>query len=397
MANNKRNGLKTVKTNYEELERKIRDHKIKNAKKIAKIVAIIIVCIFVIKLLYEVLSFDDYEIRSSIDRTSGANVKFSEYLGYILEYSNDGISCKMENGTLIWNQSFELTNPVLETCGEYLIVYDAGGTEIYLLTKGGLEHRMETASTIQTTSLAKKGVFAVLMKENTQSQVKLFDKEGKELANGKFYSDKGVFPVDIALSQDAKKLAVDMIDISKGSVDTTISFYNFDTVGQSEINNNVGIYTFEDIMIPELEYVSDSRLMAIGTNKILVFEGSQKPELKREIPIEQEIISYFYNDKYIGMVYDNVEVENSRHIKVIDVMGSTIMENDTAILYDNIEFLSNNEICVTSKTECEIFTTHSIKKFSHTFDEELYKVIAGESAQDYTFIFRETIEEVRLR
>ena len=36
MANNKRNGLKTVKTNYEELERKIRDHKIKNAKKNSK-------------------------------------------------------------------------------------------------------------------------------------------------------------------------------------------------------------------------------------------------------------------------------------------------------------------------------------------------------------------------
>lgn len=397
MPNNKRNGFKTVETNFEELEQKIRKHRIDNLKKIVKVVLVIIVIVFTIQLIYAIRSFDDYETRTSIERKIGSNTKFSEYLGYILEYSNDGISCMNENGTLIWNQSFEMSNPVLESCEKYLIVYDAGGTEIYLFTEGGLKHSMETASAIKTISLAKQGTFAVLMKENTQSQVKLFDKEGKELANGKFYSNKGGFPVDIALSQDAKKLAVDMIDISQGSVNTTISFYNFDKVGQNEIDNNVGVYTFENMLIPEMEYISDSHLMAIGTGKIIVFEGSQKPELKKEITVEEEIISYFQNDKYIGMVYDNIEVENSKHIKVIDMNGNTVMENDTAIVYDTIEFLSNNEICVNSKTECEIFTTHSIKKFTYTFDKELYKVIAGENGQSYTFVFKETIEEVRLK
>lgn len=397
MANNKRNGFKTVETNYEELEQKIRTHRMNTIKKVVKLFVLVFSIICVIQLIYEVRSFDNYEIRTSIERKTGSNTKFSQYLDYILEYSNDGISCMNENGTLIWNQSFEMANPILESCEEYLIVYDFGGTEIYLFTEGGLKHSIETASAIQTVSLAKQGIFAVLMKENTQSQVKLFDKEGKELANGKFYSDKGGFPVDIALSKDGKKLAVDMIDISKGSVNTTVSFYNFDTVGQNQIDNNVGVYTFENLLIPEMEYISDSRLIGFGTGKIVVFEGSQKPELKKEIAVEEEIISYFYNDRHIGMVYDNIEVENSRHIKVIDMNGNTVMENDTAILYENIEFLSNNEICVNSKTECEIFTTHSIKKFACTFDKELYKIIAGENGQSYTFIFKETIEEVRLK
>ena len=397
MANNKRNGFKTVETNYEELEQKIRTHRMNTIKRVVKLFLLLFGIICAIQLIYAVRSFDNYEIRTGIERKTGSNTKFSEYLGYILEYSNDGISCMNENGTLIWNQSFEMANPVLESCEEYLIVYDFGGTEIYLLTEGGLKYSMETACAIQTVSLAKQGTFAVLMKENTQSQVKLFDKEGKELANGKFYSNKGGFPVDIALSKDGKKLAVDMIDISKGMVNTTVSFYNFDTVGQNQIDNNVGVYTFENLLIPEMEYISDSRLIGFGTGKIVVFEGAQKPELKKEIPVKEEIISYFYNDKHIGMVYDNIEVENSRHIKVIDMNGSTVMENDTAILYDNIEFLSNNEICVNSKTECEIFTMHSIKKFAYTFDKELYKVIAGENGQSYTFIFKETIEEVRLK
>ena len=73
------------------------------------------------------------------------------------------------------------------------------------------------------------------------------------------------------------------------------------------------------------------------------------------------------------------------------------MENDTNIAYETIEFLSNNEICIANKTECEIFTTYSIKKFSYVFDKELYRIIASENEQNYTFIFKETTEEVRLK
>uniref|UniRef100_UPI004057AFB1 DUF5711 family protein n=1 Tax=Agathobacter sp. TaxID=2021311 RepID=UPI004057AFB1 len=397
MANNKRNGFKTVETNYQELDEKIRSHRRKNIKNAIKILILLIGIVIIIQLVYAVRSFEDYEVRSSMNRASAANTRFSEYQGYILEYSNDGISCMDQSGNLIWNQAFEMTEPVLESCEEYLVVYDANGTEIYLLTESGLKQRIETASTIRTVSLAEQGTFAVLMKEKSEAQVKLFDQEGKELANGKFYGDKGGFPIDIALSKSGTKLAVNMIDISSGNVCTTISFYNFDSVGQSEIDNNVGIYTFEDIMVSEVEYVSDAKMIALGTGKILVFEGTQKPELQKEIVIQQEILSYFYNHKYIGIVYDNPEVENSRHIKVMDMNGSTVMENDTAILYDDIEFLSNNEVCVRSDTTCEIFTTHSIKKFAYTFDKELYKVIAGQTGQSYTFIFKETIEEVRLK
>jgi hypothetical protein len=235
------------------------------------------------------------------------------------------------------------------------------------------------------------------MKENQESQVKLFDKKGKELANGKFYGDKGGFPVDIALSHDGTKLAVDLVDVSKGNVITTISFYNFGSVGQSEIDNNVGTYTFEGVLVPEIDYISNSRMIGVGTGKVLVFDGSQKPELSKEIYIEEEILSIFHNEKYIGVVYDNAEVENSWHIKVMDMRGTIIMENDTTIPYNEIGFLSNNEICVTNATRCEIFTTHSIKKFSYEFDKELYKVFAGSTRQNYTFIFKDTIEEVTLK
>lgn len=397
MANKKKNGLKTVETNYEELDEQIHAHRKKLLKRAIEIVIVVVVLFVGIGLFSALRSYDSYEIISSSERTSSDLAQYMKFNNYLLEYSDDGISCMEPDGEIIWNQAFEMSSPQIESCGDYLVVYDAGGTKLFVFTESGLQKEIKITSPIQKVCIADQGTVAVLMKEDGEAQIKLFDKKGEELANGKFYAEKGSFPIDIALSYDATKLAVDMIDISAGSVSTTISFYNFGAVGQSEIDNVVGTYTFENVLVPEIYYVSDSKMVGIGTGKLLVFEGSQKPELKYDIAIEEEILSCFHNEKYVGIVYDNAEVENSWHIKVMDLRGKTVMENDISIVYDKIEFLSDNEICVTNVSECEIYTIHSIKKFSYKFDEEIVQILSEGGAQNYTFVFKDTIEEVKLK
>ena len=397
MTNVKNKGFKTLEKNYEELDEQIRNHRKKIRKRVLQIIVIIVVTIIGIGLIDAIQSFSDYEVQNEIERKTSGNTQYQTFGDYLLEYSSDGISCFTSSRDVIWNQSFEMTSPKVEICGDYLVVFDAAGTKLFILTKSGLEKSLEMTSPIQTVCIANQGTIAVLMKENQESQLKLFDKKGNELANGKFYGDKGGFPIDIALSHDGTKLAVDMVDVTKGQVNTTITFYNFGSVGQSEIDNNVGTYTFEGLLVPTIDYISNSSMIGMGTGKLLVFDGKQKPELAKEIEIEEEILSFFHNNDYIGIVYDNAGVENSWHIKVMDLRGNTIMENDTTIPYDSIEFLSNNEICVRNATQCEIFTLHSIKKFSYEFDKELYKIFSTGGTKNYTFIFKDTIEEVRLK
>ena len=397
MADIKKKGFKTLETSYEELEEQIREHRSTILKRVLQTIGIIVAIIVGVELFFALRSFNDYEVRDEIERKSSGGAQYQMFGDYLLEYSNDGISCIAANHEIVWNQSFEMASPKVQMCGEYLVIYDAAGTKLFILTETGLQKSLEMTSPIQTVCIAGQGTVAVLMKENQESQVKLFDKKGNELANGKFYGDKGGFPIDIALSHDGTKLAVDMVDVTAGQVNTTISFYNFGSVGQSEIDNNVGTYTFEGMLVPSIDYISNSRMIGMGTGKLLVFDGTQKPELSKEIAIEEEILSFFHNEKYVGIVYDNVELENSWHIKVMDMRGNTVMENDTTIPYDAIEFLSNNEICVRNATRCEIFTVHSIKKFSYEFDKELCKVFATGGVQNYTFIFKDTIEEVKLK
>jgi hypothetical protein len=116
-------------------------------------------------------------------------------------------------------------------------------------------------------------------------------------------------------------------------------------------------------------------MVAFGTAGILIFDGAQKPEESGKIVLEQEINSYFYNDKYIGIVYDNPEQDGVWHVKVLDLKGKLVMENDISIPYNKVEFLSNNEICATNDTECQLFTLQSIKKFSYTFEKPICRIV----------------------
>lgn len=396
MANDNKKGFKTIEVSSEELAEKAREHRKKTIKRAIQIVVGVLLVVVVVELLFALRSYDSYTVQDAIQRSRSGSAQYAQFQNYLLEYSKDGISCRNNKEVLLWNQSFEMVTPKVEVEGDYLVVYDAGGTQLFLLKESGLIKKIETNAPIQTVCLAEQGTVAVLMKEDQEAQVKLFDTKGVELANGTFYVSKGGFPVDIALSQDATKLAVSLVDVSQGRVDTTIAFYNFGSVGQSEIDNNVGMFTFEGIVIPEIDYMSGSKLVGIGTGRILIFDGGQKPEIAKEIKIEQEMLSVFHNDKYVGYVYDNKGVENSWHIKVLDLYGNAVMENDTSLAYEKVEFLSNNEICVTNKTQCEIFTLHSIKKFSYTFENELYQILS-ESRQGYTLIFKDTIEKVILK
>ena len=104
-----------------------------------------------------------------------------------------------------------------------------------------------------------------------------------------------------------------------------------------------------------------------------------------------------YNNKYIGVAYSNNDKNCTSHIKLYDFNGKMLMENDTAIAYNSIEFDSNNEVCVTGDTACEIYTIHGVKKFYHTFDNKLYKVMYKSGMNNYIFIYDGAMDEVRLK
>ena len=395
MAENKK-GLKAIEIT-EEIEEEDREQK-KTVWRRLLVTGFIMVLLFVLAELYIALrSFSSFTILSESDRADSEAVTFATFGGSVLKYSNDGAVLTDGQNKQIWNQSYEMTTPRIAMCDDYLAIYDRGGIDLYIMSKSQTVRHIEMSSPIQAVSIANQGTVAVMTKGEKVTQVHLYDKSANELASGEFYEEKSGIPIDIALSYDGKKLAVDMVDVRDGNLKSTISFYNFGSVGQNEINNNVGNFAYSDMFIPEIEFVSDERMIALGDNEVIVFEGSEKLSVVSEILLKGQVKSVIYNEKNVGIITENVGEESGNHFALYDMKGKNTMDTDIAIAYSDVYFLENGEICFTGESECCIYSTHGIKKFAYVFEKGIYRILSQGKGAQYIFVLDDSTQEVRLK
>lgn len=398
MAEKNKRGFRTVgDADMDKYNQKIREHRRKVLKRTVLCTLIALLIATGLGLIMAFRHYEDYDVRSSVERSDTEATRFMEFQGNILKYSNDGAFYTDTVNELIWNQTYEMSDPQIDICEDYLVIYDKGGTKIYILTAAGLKGSIETTMQIKQVCVASQGTVAVLMKKEKASYLALYDKEGNNLAEGEIHGEKGGYPIAIAFSHDAIKLAVSMLDINDGSVKTTIAFYNYGSVGQNEIDNCVGAISFADMVVPEMEYVSSDKMIAFGDSEIAIFEGTQKPQLATEIPLEVHAKSIFYDESYFGVVSSNEGETVSNHLAVYDMRGNLVLEKDFTQEYDKIEFLSNHEVCVRSENVCDIYTIRGVYKFHHEFDQTLHYILPGAAGLNYTLVLGDATEKVRLK
>ena len=211
--------FKTVPAmDMDEYKQKIREHRLKILKRTLVTALIVFVIIAGLFLFLALRHYEDFDVNSTVERSDTAATIFEEFQGNILKYSNDGALYTDTYNERIWNQTYEMAKPTIDMCEDYLAIYDKKGTQIYIMTSQGLVSNIETTMTIEQVSIAAQGTVAVLMGDQSNSYLVVYDKNGKELVNGAIYGEDGGYPIAIALSNDAIKLAVSMLDINDGNV-----------------------------------------------------------------------------------------------------------------------------------------------------------------------------------
>lgn len=398
MADTRKTGFRTVPQEEEEdYGQKLRAHRLKILKRTIFVILFIALAAIGTGLFLALRQYTAYDVTSSVERLDTDATNFAEFRGNILKYSNDGAFYTDLSNELIWNQTYELAEPTIDICGDYLVIYDKGGSMIYIMSVSGPEGSVETTMPISQVCVAEQGTIAVLMQKDGVGHLALYDRSGENLAQGAIHGEKGGYPIAIALSKDAIKLAVSMLDINDGIVKSTVAFYNFGSVGQNVTDHCVGINSFPDMVIPEIEFVTNDRLAAIGDTAILLFEGTQKPQLTQEITLEREVKSVFYNEEYIGVICSNNDEAVTHHLYLYDAKGKIKMETDFDMEYEQAELLPNGEICIRNENTCAIYTARGTYKFYYEFEKQLYCIIPGATPFHYSFVLDGETQKIRLK
>lgn len=378
-----------------EFEKKIRQHKLSNMYRIIIAVIIVIILIGSAYYNYQKQIYTDYDVSRSITYSEAQSARYLDFNGNILRYSQDGASAFNISNDMIWNETFEMQNPIADSCGDYAALGDYMGTTIYIFNSEGLKGTIDTSTPLRSFCVSGTGNVAVVMEENEVTWIKLFDVNGVNIASDKTTMAKSGYPVRIDISDNGILLCVSHLFVDSGVLSSSVAFYNFGAVGQNEIDNLVSGYTYTNTIVSYVNFMNEDTTFAVGDDRFVVYKGAQKPESTYEKLIPEEILSVFNNEQYVGLVFDNSQGDNKYRIEVYNDEGTMVCDQGFDIDYSKITFYKDL-IIIYSAEECEIYNMSGVKKYSGNFENSSI-ILLPESRSKYLNVSGDCMEEIKLK
>ena len=209
----------------------------------------------------------------------------------LMIYSNDGARALDNNGDVEWEISYQLDNPNIVYCKNVAAVADIGGKSVYVVAENGIPHNYEVIYPIVKHEVAAQGVTAVLLDNGMEDFIQLYDMNGTLRVDINTKTKTDGIPLDIALSEDGKKLVTLYTTFQGDAMICKVTFYNAGEVGKSYISNIVEQKTFADNLLAyDLQLLNETTLCVLLENGFALYRMSEVPELICEKTVQEDIV-----------------------------------------------------------------------------------------------------------
>ena len=378
------------------LEKKLKKHRRGKMSRVIILIAIIVIGIlgYIIYLNNKV--YTSYDIIESIEVNDTYNARFYEFGNYMLRYSEDGIAY-LNGSKTYWNHAFEMREPIIDICNDYVAVSEQKSNTIYIFNGKGLQGKVETEYPVVALDVSGNGVVAAITGEKSDlSYIEVISKDGTRIAKGQSVLSSQGCPVDLSISEDGKKLVVSYLCVGSGVIESKVVFYNYSEIGKNEVDRFVGGFNFDKTMVGRVEFLSNDLVAAFGDDKVVLYSMKQKPSIIKEITVNKEIKSIFYDDSYIGMILDSGQADNPYSMVVYDSEGDKLCEKLFNFSYKNIKIL-DKAIVLYNDVAMKVYTVKGKVKYDDTFSEGIVDVIMLEDKYNYLIVSPMSIKKIKLK
>lgn len=155
------------------------------------------------------------------------NDTFAVLDGDLLVCSKNAISLYSGSGTQYVSQPVALDNPVVDTNGSLAVVYDAGGSDLYILGQRELIWSVHDLDTILSARLNRNGQLTVVTQASRhRGAVTVYNSAYQQVMS---VQQSTAFVMDAALSDDGRTLAILTVGQQNGSFTSTLSLSTLNT------------------------------------------------------------------------------------------------------------------------------------------------------------------------
>lgn len=359
---------------------------------------IIVLAVLLVKFLLDLRTSSSYSVLSSTQREASTQTTYLGFAGAILHYSSDGAALASSDGTQIWNETFEMDTPVASVNDDAAVVYDQKGTTMCVFNGKGLLGKVKTNLPILKARVSSQGMIAAILEDKETTWINFYSPDGQTIATGKTRIDSPGYPVDLDVSDNGELLAVSYVYVDGNTPTSYVAFYNFGTVGQNQMDNMVSGYTYADVLVPQVKFISDDTAAAIRDDGITLYKGAQIPAESFSTDAESEIVSCFVTDSSVGLVTVNRDEgsDDPYRMQLYNLKGKKIADKSFQAEYTTIR-ADGQRILLYNDKQLSIFDLSGHEKFHGVIEEGTIQDVCTISKDRFLVVMNESIATIKIR
>ncbi len=318
------------------------------------------------------------------------------FSGYLLTYSKDGAGCMDIRGNAVWNQTFEMQNPIVDVCKNVVAIGDYNGRTIYVMNTSGVMGSITTSRPVRDFCVASNGVVAAVLDDTDATWIYLYDSQGKELVYFRTTMKDSGYPVNVSISPNGELVCVSYLFVDSGQMKSSVAFYNFGPVGKNNVNNYVSGYDYLNSVVPLTGFLDDRSMFAVSDDRVMFFSGSQKPLSVAEKLLADDVQGVYYGDESIGLIFNSTQSNSRFRLDVYHKSGELRQSIDFDLDFRDILF-HDDQIIIYNESECRIYNSGGAEKYSGNFSKTVLLLIPQSSARRYMVVTPDSIDTIELK
>ena len=339
--------------------------------------------------------YTSYVILSSIARQQYDSSVCLSYGNGFLSYSGDGISYTDAKGNAVWNQAYEMQEPMVRVAGSKVADADYNGHIIYSISQDGNYIEIDTNLPIRVIAVSESGMVAAVLEDTGITWIYLYSSMGETIAYIRTTMQNSGYPSALALSPDGTLLTVSYLTVDNGTAKSSVAFYNFSSVGQNYVDNFVSGSDYADAVIPFLAFLNNDTSFAVADNRLVIYGGGQRPKSVADVLLNEEIQSIFYNESHIGLVFLDTTGNGKYRLDVYNTSGLVETSLYFDMDYKDIIFRKDN-IIIYNETQCLLANMNGVERFNGDFQTP-YLLFAPIRGNRYLAVSQESIDIIEMR
>lgn len=391
--NKKKNKDKISRVSYLE---KIKSHKFMIFYRSLLLFILVTAAVAVFLIQWKNKIYTENVTVSSIATTKPQNGNLVAFSEYILTYSKDGASCMDGKGNAVWNETFEMQNPMIDICQNVVAIGDYNGRNIYIMNTSGLLGQITTNRPIRNFCVASNGVVAVVLDDSDLTYIYLYDTKGKELVRIRTTMKDSGYPFSLSLSPNGMLLCVSYLFVDSGELKSSVAFYNFGEVGQNRTDNYVSGYDYLDVVVGYTRFLDEKTLFAVSDDRIMFFEGAQIPVNIGERLFSEDVQKLYYGKEYVGLVFNSTDGNSRYRLDIYNKAGQLCQSIGFDMEYTDIVF-AEDQVIIYNESECQVYNMNGVEKYSGYFEKAVYALIPTSSSYRYILVTADSIDTIELK